>query len=277
MCNLNIIIRKKKNQTLTPFFQSVSAHSYARNDDGDGLYFGSNGKIVKSLHKLDYYKYENEIETSNVVFSFQRLATSGKTLDYVQPFRSKEFIFMHNGVVNSFLKKEGSDSFGFFQDFIKKFDESIVDKRDNKIVGVIKEMLEGKVSDWYSMILYDLVEKKLYYWKNESPQIYFFRYNNLLFITTCEENQKFLNMTGKGKLREIIIEDNVIYKINPTKKKIRIIKVGEIEKEEEELSKDDDDEDSKVEERERMGYTEEEQKELDEFIREQNLGDDEDE
>jgi hypothetical protein len=229
MCNLNIIVRKNRKQTLTPFLQSVSAHSYARNDDGDGIYIGSTGQVFKSLHKMNYYKWENEIEGSNVIFSFQRLATSGKTIEYVQPFRNEEFVFMHNGVVNSFLKDKGSDSFGFFQDFISGFNKLADGSRTDKIIRTIKFLLDNVSGDWYSMILYDLIEKKLYYWKSESPNINFYRYNNMLYITTCEENKKFLNMTGKGKLREIVINSNMIYKITPTKKKIRITEIGKIE------------------------------------------------
>lgn len=230
MCNLNIVIRKKKHQTLTPFLQSVSAHSYVRNDDGDGIYIGASGEVFKSLHKLNYYNWEKEIEQSNVVFSFQRLATSGKEVDFVQPFRNEEFIFMHNGVCNSFLKDIGSDSWGFFNDFVKEFElrDPKYYSRTVRITKAIKTLLDDKSSDWYSMILYDLVEKKLYYWKSETPSIHFYRYNGLLYITTLDENKKFLNMTGNGRRKEIEIKPYSIYKISPTKKKVRIIRIGEI-------------------------------------------------
>jgi predicted glutamine amidotransferase len=230
MCNLNIIIRKKKHQVITPFLQSVSSHSYVRNDDGDGIYIGSTGEIFKSLYKMNYYAWEQEIEKSNVVFSFQRLATSGKEVAFVQPFRNEEFIFMHNGVANSFLKDIGSDSWGFFNDFVKEF-ELLNHNRNSRTVRItkaIKTLLDNRVSDWYSMILYDLVEKKLYYWKNDTPSINFYRYNGLLYITTLEENKKFLNMTGNGKRKEIEIKPYSIYKISPTKKKVRIKLIAKI-------------------------------------------------
>jgi hypothetical protein len=228
MCNLNIVIRKKRNANLTPFLMAVSSHSYVNNSHGDGIYIGSTGEIFKSLDKLNYYEYAKEIENSNVVFSFQRLATSGRTVEYVQPFRNDEWVFMHNGVMNSFLKDVGSDSWGFFNEFLETFNFMKGKTRTKRFVETIKLLLKDKGSDWYSIIMYDLVEKRLYYFRNGRPEIHFYKYRGMLYITTCEANSIFLKMLGKGKIKEVEIKDNVIYKITPTVKRIKVKELDEI-------------------------------------------------
>lgn len=228
MCNLNIIVRKKRNAELTPFLMAVSSHSYVHNNHGDGIYLGSTGEIWKSLDKLNYYEYAKEVENSNVVFSFQRLATSGKTVEYVQPFRNHEWVFMHNGVMNSFLKDVGSDSFGFFNEFLETFNNMKGRSRTKRFVKTIKLLLKDKDTDWYSIIMYDLVEKRLYYFRNGRPEIHFYKYRGMLYITTCEDNSIFLKMLGKGKVKEVEIKDNVIYKIIPAERKIKVKELSEI-------------------------------------------------
>jgi hypothetical protein len=181
------------------------------------------------LEKLDYYKYKDEIENSRVIFSFQRLATSGHSVDFVQPFRNNEFIFMHNGVMNSFLKDKGSDSWGFFQDFKKKFEESVGKDRTERFINTIQELFRTANYGWYSIIFYDLVDRCLYYFKNDRPSIYFYGYGDIVYITTNSENKVFLPLLGKGRLKTFEVENNFIYKLVPLRKKVKIFKLQEIE------------------------------------------------
>src|SRR3989337_1675447 len=95
MCNLNII----KNADIMPFLLTASAISYDGNDDGDGIYCDKMEKEVKSDKKLNLNLYKDQLNTSNVILSHQRIATSGKTTENHQPLSNEEFVIIHNGVL----------------------------------------------------------------------------------------------------------------------------------------------------------------------------------
>lgn len=208
---------------------SCTAHSYISNYHGEGFYVNAGKIIVKQDEKINYLPYKQLISQSNVIITHQRYASSGHTTEYHQPFQNKDFVFVHNGVVNKFLKDKGSDSFGFFNDFIKQFENNKEENREERIIRGIKSLLDNENNGWYSMLIYDKETKLSYYFKSVSPGINFYRYKGMLFITTIEENKAFLSLLGKGRIKEIEVEDYKIYKIKITKKKIKIFDVGEIE------------------------------------------------
>jgi len=220
---------------------AASSHSYTTNSDGDGLWMDSMpGVVFKKLDKLNLLNYQEWIEKANTVFSFQRLATSGHVVDFVQPFKNEDFVFMHNGVVNEFLNRrpngfKGSDSYAFFLDFTEKFKSFVSTDtypdgltREVAIIRALKVLLENISSGWYSMILFDRVDKTFYYFRGGRPQIHFYRYKGMLYITTNSDNVKFLSLCGQGNLREISIGEKVIYKISVTEDEIKVAEVGEI-------------------------------------------------
>lgn len=232
MCNLNILIRRNFKRQVTPFLMAVSSNSFIGNDDGDGFYCSSNDNLVKSMNKLNYYKYVRDIETSKFIITHQRIATSGRELAYNQPFQSLEFAFVHNGIINSFLRKEGSDSWGFFLSFQEKFKQT-AGRRDERIISTIKSLL-GNDSGYYSIFIYDKVTGKGYYFKNSSARINFYRFLGMIFITTEANNSKFLSLLGdvaKDSVKSIDVKSNRIYKIFLDTETIRVYDMGKIKEE----------------------------------------------
>ena len=208
---------------------SCTAHSYISNSHGEGFYVNGSKIIVKQDDKINYYPYKQVISNSNTIITHQRYASSGKTTEYHQPFQNKDFVIVHNGVINTFLKDKGSDSFGFFNDFIKEFEKNSYNKREKNIVSAIKTLLDNVSSGWYSILIYDKETKLSYYFKSSSPAIHFYRYKGMLYITTNTDNKIFLSLLGRGRIKELEVEDYKIYKLKITKRKIKIFNIGEIE------------------------------------------------
>jgi len=233
MCNLNILIKKEKikdkeNLEIIPgFLMAVTSNSFTVNNDGDGVYF--NNLLIRSSNKIDLFKYFEDILKSKIVITHQRLATSGLSIKYTQPFESEEFVLAHNGIINDFIGKKGSDSFGFFNQFLKEFNKSKGEREEN-IIKVIKKLLDGMNFGSYSIALLDKKTENLYYFKNYATSIHFYKNSEFFYMTTIEGNSLFLKMF-KNDFKERKVEDFVIYRINADKT-INIKKVGKITKEE---------------------------------------------
>lgn len=226
MCNLNIIIKKEikdeKDLLTVPFFLDITTkNSFLTNRDGEGIF--TENLFERSIEKIDLFKYFNELINSDIIITHQRLATSGFSAKYTQPFKSKEFVLVHNGVINDFLLKKGSDTYGFFRQFLDKFNE-IPGRREKRIIKAIKKLLEKLNYGSYSIALFDRTTRKLYYFKNETTDIHFYKNHELLYITTLDENKKFLRLF-KNKFKEVNIKDNIIYRIDPN---LEIQEVGKI-------------------------------------------------
>lgn len=240
MCNLNIIVKKDyPNETdtikktveavkLYSFLTGITKNSYERNDEGDGIYL-SNGLLIKSKNKVNYDDIIKEMLNSNYIITHQRIATSGKTSTYIQPFENEEFVVVHNGVMSEFVKDDHSDTFVFFKEFVELINVSKGKTRTRKIVSSIKKLLNGNLG-YYSIAIYDKREKVMYYFKSYASSISFYRTveKDFLYITTISENKIFLNMFS-NEFKEFDIENQVIYKIS-VGEKIKIFSVGMIKR-----------------------------------------------
>lgn len=248
MCNLNIVFRKEKKKypDMTSFLMAVTSNSYASNKDGDGIY--CNGKVTKGLNKVDLYKLRSDIDKSKSIITHQRKSTSGFNVKWTQPFSNEDFILVHNGIVNDFLGKHGSDTWGFFKIFTTEFKEA-EGTREVRIIKSIKKLLDAKTGIYYSILIYDRKTKLSYYFKNEYAEINFYMGKNMLYITTNSTNKIFLNCF-KEKFNELEIEDYAIYrikvnenivitKINKIKAPKKEIKIEETEDDEIELDEGD--------------------------------------
>jgi glucosamine 6-phosphate synthetase-like amidotransferase/phosphosugar isomerase protein len=226
MCNINAIYRKNGTTSLTGFIQSISANSFVRNDHGEGAFFSSTNEVIKTRNKIDYIPYKNDIENSKIVITHQRYSTSGFEVQYNHPFQSKEFVLVHNGVINQFLNGSGSDSSGFFNKFVAQFDSIHSHlSRQQKIIYVLKNLFRQD-SGSYSILIYDKKSRCSYYFRN-SPAINFYKNNDYLFITTESENSTFLTMISDEKFVELVIEPGVIYNID---EKARVFKLARLHK-----------------------------------------------
>jgi predicted glutamine amidotransferase len=233
MCNINIYVKKNKLEglelnKLMAFITSTTAKSYTTNDDGEGFYF-DNGTLHKSLYKLNPLDYVNDINSSNMILTHQRIATSGKSEEYLHPFDSEEFVLMHNGVLSDFVMNENdhSDTFNMFQKFIKDFGLSKNPERKGKIVETIRGIFD-KLSGSYSVAIYDKTTKVIYYFKNDRTSMYFYINANkdFFYMTTSKDNEKLLCLLD-GKFYEKEVEDYKIYEIL-LEDVIRVRKVGKI-------------------------------------------------
>lgn len=219
MCNLNIIIRRKKLKNLTSFLMAVTSSSYSDNDDGDGIFFRD--KIFKSREKLDLLNYSSGINKSKIIISHQRRATSGFEDQWIQPFVNPDFVLVHNGVINGFTRKKGSDTWGFFLKFLKNF-KRFDGTREENIINTIKKLLDNNRCGSYSIAILDRQTDNIYYFKNTSPSIHFYKNEDVLYITTALTNKPFLSILGK-EFEEVEIEDHTIYKIKGTTANVKEI------------------------------------------------------
>lgn len=226
MCNLNIFIKTEEENNkkdFINFFTTATATSFITNPDGEGVYFSNSDNLIKSKNKIAIFNNLEDLRRSNFIISHQRLATHGKTYEFTQPFNSKNFIFVHNGILSDFVKdNDKSDSFNFFTDFLKEFSTNNYKTREHKILYALKKLLK-KTYGSFSIGLFDKDKKILYYMKNYQTNINFFRGKNkdFLYITTKATNEDFLNFYDSN-YKEFKIENNKIYRIYLNKKKVLI-------------------------------------------------------
>jgi len=240
ICNINVLLKRKGKKWkgwLMPFLMGITSVSYVGNSDGDGVYMNEGDLLVRSPNKLNYSPLQENLEKSDVIITHQRIATSGKTDDFIQPFSNKNFVFAHNGIITEYEGKINSDSYNIFSRFNIGFRKSLnrTKDREKSIVNIITKIF--KEIDWgsYSVLLYDKMSKKSYYFKNDRTDIFFYKNHKILYITTNKENNILLNMFEE-EFEEEEIEDNKIYSINENLKikELGIIKDESEDEEEEE-------------------------------------------
>jgi len=216
MCNINILIKDKKDSwNVASFMMAVTASSYSRNPDGEGLFCDSDSKslFIKQNQKINLLNYGKLFKDGKFIITHQRLSTSGFNQRWHHPFVNKDFVFVHNGIINRFLGKKGSDSYGFFMAFTALFNKLQTGTREERIVQSIKHLLDGLDDGSYSIAIYDRRTEKLYYCKNSMTNIHFFRFARKLYITTLHSNSEFIPMLSKQHT-ELDIKDYTIYRAN---------------------------------------------------------------
>lgn len=224
MCQLNCLFIKKKQNDITSFIQSIMAAGFLNNNHGCGIYTSSDNIVRKSDDLINGFEIKEQIENSKVILTHQRYATSGHSIEYHHPFESNEFLVLHNGIMNQFLKDKGSDTSGFFEDFQIEFN-LLKGSREQKIIDTINKLFkDGQGS--YSILIYDKISKLSYYFKN-TPEINFYRNKDYLFVTTNSDNQVFLSLLGTDFI-ELDIQPRIIYRIENNLQVFRLEKMPEI-------------------------------------------------
>ena len=221
MCNLNILVRTSNASDETirkipSFMMATSSNSFITNDDGDGVYV--EGLLMKSDVKLDIFGIAEQIMKSRFVITHQRIATSGFSTEFTQPFGSEDFVLAHNGIISSFSTGGKSDTYIFFERFNKDF-KRLSKKgkwrkktRQERIVKVLQKLLNG-VSGSYSIVLYDKVDGEMYYFRNLGAVINIFSNEEVMYLTTNSDNEKFLPMFGDSDLYEHEASGYSIYRV----------------------------------------------------------------
>ena len=231
ICNLNLIIKKKKVETtqMLGFLTSVTLKSYLKNSDGDGVYFSSNKRLIKGKKKINLCLYPKSICKSKFILTHQRISTSGYEEKYTQPFKSKKenFVLVHNGIMDQFKGTVGSDTFGYFFNYFLEEFRTLKGSREKKIIDSINNTLKDCIGS-YSIGLFDIKRNVLYYFKNQSRYITFYKSDddNLLYITSNEDNKQYLEFFNRN-FSEIEIKEKRIYKIT-IGDSIIVKKVGKI-------------------------------------------------
>jgi len=228
MCNLNIFINTDKTDlSFLSFLDSATKNSYLGNPDGDGVYFSDENIIIKTSDRLNYLKFEDNIKNSKFILSHQRIATSGKTAKYLQPFDDKEFTLLHNGILSDYVGDGHSDTYNLFREFLRVFNSDKTTAREKKIIKAIKSVLDENTGS-FSICLFDKITQNLYYFKNSRSSIYGFRSEDKksLYLTTINDNEEFLKLYNSN-YNPFQIRDNKIYRIS-ARAKTNIKIVGEI-------------------------------------------------
>lgn len=223
MCNLNILISKKKNvPTLDIINNYIGAinHSYNNNSDGIGQYFSNNNKKITSKYNINLLKELKNFRSSRVLINHTRLTTSGHEAHNIQPFCKNKYVFVHNGILSNYIiNSKDSDSLQFFNKFLELVKTGISD------IEAIKETF--KKQKYYSIFIYNTETKKMYYFKSTQASISInIIGNSYLFITTNKDNLLYFE---KYTTKPIVIEDYTIYEITTN---FNFIYQGQIEKEE---------------------------------------------
>ena len=239
MCNLNVFIKAKESEEeelnrITNFLICATTYSYHYNDDGDGYYFDSGDFLVKSPHKIDLLQFEEYIKKSNFIISHQRIATSGRTAEFIHPFSNDDFVLIHNGVMSQFDLDDGnSDTYTFFNLFYELFKSSEKENREDKIIESINNLLCDRRGT-FSIFIYDKKEKLSYYFKGYGSRITILKdkEEKFMYITTEGDNKNFLKVYLDNGWEEQTISAYEIYRISLKDGKVSMELAGKIEEEE---------------------------------------------
>ena len=87
-------------------------------------------------------------------------------------------------------------------------------------------MLDKKQGLYYSIAILDRITNKVYYFKNETANIHFYKSKGLIYITTSDTNNLLLSLL-QDDFKEVDVKNQVIYQIC---KDLIISKVGKIKK-----------------------------------------------
>jgi len=231
MCNLNILINATKGGLKTnqvySFLNAVTTQSYSANPHGDGAYFSKGDLLIKSEGKLKYDTVIQNLRFSKFIITHQRLATSGHSKDYTQPFENENFVFAHNGVMSSYAKDGHSDTFVLFDLFNKSFNNSEKDRQD-AIVDAINELFRDELGSW-SIAIYDKIQKVLYYFKDGFTKIHLARNKEktLFYITTKEDNLTQFSQICNEPIKKTL-QPYILYKFKVKKDRISYYQITKL-------------------------------------------------
>ena len=190
MCNINYMLKRDFSPSVEviDWQRSVSWESFKSNDDAEGyVYFtGKRNRldIAKSEDKLDYPSPKTKPHS---ILSHQRFSTSGKDLNNCHPFETKDFVLVHNGVIDGLGNTTKSDT-SFFVDILQDcYDDLLEGESMIEAISRATEQIRGR----YSIFVYDLNTKKLYYFKEDSSNMYYTLTDDYLIMSTAEDNVEY--------------------------------------------------------------------------------------
>ncbi len=235
MCEIHFIYKKKKleRNDLNEFIKMMCFGSLRKHDDAWGFFtdktsFKKGGPFDPTATKISSLK-------SNFIVGHNRLSTmgigplwsigkkkNGKSIEDLQhhPFELEDFLLVHNGVINnakSIFKKYKiqtpikTDSYAIIYLICHFFKMSSKENRQEKIMEAIQRTTK-KLKGWYSIILYDKKENKLYYFKDSITSFNFCTIDKSFLIgSTSGLNMDYTYIEGKKE--DFIPKPDVIYLI----------------------------------------------------------------
>ena len=250
MCNINAVF-KKPGIDCTQQMSDMSAVSFAKNSDGEGIFTSASDKVTKTDGRLNVLRMRREITDSDVIITHERYTTSGFSKENTQPFENERFVLAHNGVFWKTWDDEPavegatdenipawqcgysmrkSDTAIFFDKFVAQFAAS---KNMAAAIGVALDKMGGGS---YSIIIYDKLEKRTFYLKNFSTVMFVGRMRDGTMVMST--NPSNLDIFWDVESTEIPLEDR-LYEIKYQKGKYDMIDLGKITRHVEDTAVDD--------------------------------------
>lgn len=202
MCNINAFFKNQPKSFTPDEVQAITGASFVNNPHSEGAFL--NKKIVKSLTKINFTKYQEEIKKTPLLVTHERLATTGGiNLTNAHPIKiNKNYYLAHNGVLSNLGNNLLSDSFVF----AKTLKENFKTMEISKAIENFTSNHHGS----YSVIIFNTNGQEAYYFKNESTNISLYRLNdNSFFLTTSTINQ---NIIYEKILKEIELPDKILFR-----------------------------------------------------------------
>jgi len=207
MCNINMVMTKsrKEDKTLTEYINVASYESYQHNSDGDG-YFGLGKRFVLKKSK-DKIKVKSN--NFNFICSHQRWATSGNDEKDVHPFKTDNFVLVHNGVFSDLGNKKKSDTRVFVEMLDKEYNKL---KGKNRMVKAIQNTTK-QIRGGFSIFVYDRHTKKVYYFKENGTSMYYLENKKYVVMSTKKSNLEYAKYHFGIKEEIMTLGADVIYDV----------------------------------------------------------------
>lgn len=197
MCNINLAYRKDKkaDENLSQFMNFASWQSFQRNKDGEGFFsLSKEGGLMYAKGKR---KFRFDDLAGYFLCSHQRLSTSGFGAGMEHPHETKDLLVVHNGIFTGLGDRDKSDT-SVYADML----QAEYEKCDGNIVEAIQKT-NKEVSGSFSVVVYDKITEKVYYFKESCTQMYKAENEQYLIMSTNRDNvefaQFFFNISGDIK------------------------------------------------------------------------------
>ena len=195
MCNINLIYRKDRKDLfdLSKYMNTASWASYTSNDDGNGVFALSHAKTTL-LKQKNFFTFN---KACYFLATHQRLTTSGLSVGNTHPHETSNLILMHNGIFADLGNADKSDS----RFYANKLEKAFQDNGFNLVKAIQEVSLQ--VGGSYSILVYDKMHKKMYYYKESSTKMFKVEDSRYLVMSTRKDNLEFakicLGITTKIK------------------------------------------------------------------------------
>ncbi len=248
MCEIHFIYKQKEleKSDLNEFIKMMCFGSLRKHDDAWGFFtnktsFKKEGAFDPNATKIHTLKSKfivghNRQSTMGVgpLWNIRKAKTT-KKIEELQhhPFELEDFTLVHNGIIdnakNLFKKYKiqtpiKTDSYAIIHLIWHYFERSQEENRQEKILDAIQKTTQ-KIGGWYSIILYDKKDNKLYYFKDPITDFNFCTINKSFLIGSTHGLNINHSYIGTNKTN-FTPKENTIYLIGNYGKGIFFKEIG---------------------------------------------------